>query len=454
MAEFVNSVSQQVRREAVRPRAAPRSRLGVLSIALIVVILTYVWRLQDLYPILGTVKLPILASLAAIGFFVLDSDPRRRLRRIRHPIITLMCVLMGLAILSVPGSIHDGMSFRFIVEDYSKTFLMMVLIAASVRTLDDIKRYVAALVLGAFVYALYVQLNVSIGAGGRLSNLAYYDANDLGMMLVCTIPLALYFLIRSPRWLVRIAALATLGLMILVIVKTGSRGAFLAIVATSAYLLFRLRSVKPMLRATVVIGGVAGLLVVGSEQYWSMMGTLLNPQQDYNWSGESETGRMETWKRGLGYMAKRPILGVGVAAFPVAEGTFSERSELQRYGVGIKWAVAHNSFIQVGAELGVFGLLAFVAVLVVGYRTARERTRAPPGGRATDAQALGEAMAGSIVGYVVAGFFLTQGYSAYMMILLALIVGLAKVRPRPVKEGRTTRRVRRSAPQAHLVTTG
>jgi len=61
----------------------------------------------------------------------------------------------------------------------------------------------------------------------------------------------------------------------------------------------------------------------------------------------------------MGYMVARPFLGVGANAFPQAEGRFSAYGrERQAAGRGVRWAAAHNSFVQVGAEPGVSGLLA------------------------------------------------------------------------------------------------
>src|SRR5690606_7342612 len=162
--------------------------------------------------------------------------------------------------------------------------------------------------------------------------------------------------------------------------------------------------------------------------------TILNPSEDYNWSGNSESGRMEGWKRGIGYMLRRPLTGVGARAFPVAEGQLSPLAERQQYGMGVKWSAAHNSFVAIGAELGVFWAARGVFVLyacVLLQLDADKAERGVSSGRAraertSDAAFLGQALAGTIVGYVICGSFPSRAYAAYMFIIYALMVGMAK----------------------------
>ena len=66
-------------------------------------------------------------------------------------------------------------------------------------------------------------------------------------------------------------------------------------------------------------------------------------------------------------MMANPLLGVGPGNFQTAEGTLSPLAERQQYGVGVRWNAAHNSFVQIGAELGFPGLALFVAVIVSAF---------------------------------------------------------------------------------------
>ena len=420
--------------------AAAVSRKGpdLLNLAVSGVIFTFVWRVQDLFPVLAEIKGPSLASLAALAIWLFNRDPKRKLRTIRHPVTTLVCVIMGLAVLSVPNSLYPGLSFAFINDDLSKNFLLFVLLAASVRAFADVRRYASTMLIGGTIYAFYVYLFVPVGRSGRLGDIVYYDANDLGMLLLCVIPIALFFVIRGRQLAFRMLSLGSMALLLLVIIKTGSRGAFLGLIGVAIYMLFLFRGVSAKSRWVAVGAGVIAVMSLGGPKYWKLMGTLLHPEDDYNWSGGADEGRVEIWKRGMGYMISHPITGVGVSAFPVAEGQISPLAERQELGIGVKWSAAHNSFVQIGAELGVPGLVAFLLVLFQGFRAARnagQRVGATRVGRfmvpappPSDEEVLGQAFAASLVGYVFAGFFLSQAYGAFTFAILAMIVGVSKVR--------------------------
>ena len=407
--------------------AGAAARWTPFHAALAAMLLTYVWRVQDLFPALGALRPAVLASLAALGLFlagpVAAAGPR-----LRHPVVRWAAVILALCALSVPGSVWPGYTFRFIVEDHVKTVLFMVLLAAAVRGPRDVERFLAVHVAGATLYCVMVLTRFEVGADGRLGGLVYYDANDLAMLLVCTLPVLVYLSRPGARPAMRLLAAAALLLFVLTIVRTGSRGGFLGVVAVFAAMAAGFHAV-PRGRRLRAAAAVAALLVVaGGGVYWEKMATLLNPSQDYNWAGKEQTGRMEVWKRGVGYMLDRPLLGVGASAFGIAEGTISPLAARQELGHGLKWSAAHNSFVQIGAELGFPGLAAFVLMLAAAFRALRARGRArAPDGSVPDGAALAQALTATLVGYCVSGFFLSQAYSAYLYSILALVAGLATV---------------------------
>jgi O-antigen ligase len=223
----------------------------------------------------------------------------------------------------------------------------------------------------------------------------------------------------------RAAATGAMALLILTIVKTGSRGAFLGFVGCSVYLLFNFTAITKKVRIYAVGTMVALLLTFGGPRYWEMMSTMLTPKSDNNWTGE--TGRKEIWIRGIGYMLTHPITGVGARVFGTAEGTISQISARQEFGIGLKWSTAHNSFVEVGAELGVFGLAAFVAALFYAWRFVRRIGRPDQATRAGPFGPLGHALGGTLVGYMIAGFFLSAGYSAFLHTVYAMVIGIMKL---------------------------
>src|SRR5215471_3448253 len=65
--------------------------------------------------------------------------------------------------------------------------------------------------------------------------------------------------------------------------------------------------------------------------------------------------RWPVWQAALRLILEHPVIGVGAGVFEVAEGP--------SHGGSGKWSTVHNSFLQIGAELGIPGLALFVFLL-------------------------------------------------------------------------------------------
>ena len=416
-----------------------------LRLAVAGMILTFVWRVQDFYPQLTAMQLPTVVTALSLLLFVINPAARALVPRLRHPVVKAAVVILGIMVLSVPGGVYPGYTFSFILNDHLKTFLMFILIVGSARGFADIERFALIQVLGAGLYSWMVITRYSVGPSGRLGDLLYYDANDIGMLLVGTLATCLYFIRRRGHPAIRIVAVVVSLLTLVTVVRTGSRGSFLGLIALGIFFVTSFKVMRTRTRVAWV--AVLTLLFVsaGSDRYWTMMETLLHPTEDYNWKGNSESGRMDVWARGMGYMFSHPLTGVGAAAFPMAEGKLSPLAIQQQYGFGLKWSAAHNSFVQIGAELGVFGLAVFLAMLYYAFKRLRAIGNVPGSGRGadTDPAAMAQAYEASLVAYAVTGFFLSQAYATYLYSTLGIIVALtcllAPAVPR-VGPGRRARR--------------
>jgi O-antigen ligase len=239
-------------------------------------------------------------------------------------------------------------------------------------------------------------------------------------------PIGLFFAHSGRRLMTRIFAAIALVLLTVAFVYSGSRGGFLAILAMGAFVVIRYTAIAVRWRVSAFVLVALVFLAVASGEYWRQMGTI-GSDADYNQTEES--GRLQIWSRGIGYMLDNPLLGVGANNFSVAEGTLSPLAQRQQFGVGVRWNAAHNTFVQIGAELGIPGLLIFVALLGTVFAalrgSKRQRRRNPAfRGRALE---LRQALMASLIGFVVGAFFLSLAYHEMLYTLIALAVGMAKI---------------------------
>lgn len=402
-----------------------RESWDLLRVALAAAVLTSVWRLQDLFPALAPLKLPTLIIVGLLALLAISPREQLRLVLASHTLVMRgLAVILLLAVLSVPTSLWVGHSLSYLIKNLVPAFVLAIAAAVASYTVADARRVAAVQLAGGMFFALVIMWRFDTGESGRLGNLVHYDANDLGLLMVCTLPLAIYFLEYAPRILFRGLALAAVGVFLVTIVKTGSRGAFLGLLAVTLYLLLRYSTVY-WGRRVAVIAGVAVLFFASTgAQYRTSLRTLLEPTQDYNWSGNTEGGRMEIWERGIFYMKSRPLTGVGLNAFPIAEGTLSPLADRQMFARGVRWSAPHSVYVQIGAELGILALLVFVGTLlsavVQAGRLARDAARR--GERAV--AALARAQAAGIVGFAISGAFLSQAYAPFLFVSLGALVGL------------------------------
>ncbi len=411
--------------------ASPRPDTLILMLPL--VIATYVWRVQDLFPILGKVKLPLFVGLATLAIFFSVVRGPRRLQAIDSPLSRMLLGLFAIMFLGIPTSLAQGASLSFLLKDFMPNLLLAMMVAAGVRNMRDLEWVMRGTVVGGALYCLYIYMRFHVGADGRLAELIYYDSNDISVLIVCTLPLAVYFIRPGMKLMDRIVAAAAFVVFLLTLIKGGSRGGFLGLLVVGTVLLVWYRGIPRRQMILVAVAGAALLALRGSDTYWANMKTLLHPTNDYNWTGKGATsgGRRAIWTRGIGYMLHHPLVGLGVRTFSRAEGTLSPGGQLNLIGgPGYKWSAAHNSFVEIGAETGVIGLVLFTGLFVYSIRAMMRlhRRRGPPGSVIGPREsAMAQSIAVAIIGFCVSGSFVSANYFAYPYLLIAMAAGLLKL---------------------------
>lgn len=371
-------------------------------------------------------------------------------------------VVLGLAVmacLSVPFGISVGRAGLFVISNYWKTILYFMLLVVAMRSTRDMARIIWAVVVGVGILAFF---SIFILGISKTQGAAGYDANDVGLVMIMGLPLTLLTLQASRKGGKTLSVIALL-MVAGTIAKSQSRGAFVALLIVGVVLLTTIRGVSIAKRVGFVAVAAVTLAVAAPPGYWTLMQTLKSPQQDYNW--DSTNGRREIAKRGLHYMMQYPIFGIGVNNFPMAEATISSKAAYHMPGTGLRWAAAHNSYVEAGAEMGIPGMVLWLVLIFRGiYSSWRLGRRMPESWkRGSEEQRwlfyTGAYLPISITGFAVASFFVSFTYLEPVYILAALVTGLDIFASRALKHARSGtvprahsgRVVRRRAPQPWLL---
>jgi O-antigen ligase len=389
-------------------------------------ILIAVGRVHQLFPALELLHPAALAGFLGIVLYLIDSQAERRGIHLAVPTTKRLLGFTIWMILCVPGALVVSNSFTVVVGNFIKTGIMYAVVASAVRGTIDVERLARVYLASAVLYTLVVMSRFDLGSGNdwRLGHLYYYDANDFATYLVTAMPLGLYFTHTSRRLWGRLLAGFALVVLTLGFVWSGSRGGFLALAAVAAFILIRYSAIPLRWRLSAAALVVMVLVGTASDQYWRQMSTIFS-DTDYNRT--QETGRLQIWSRGLKYMLDNPLFGVGPGNFQAAEGRLSEFADRQQFGIGVRWNAAHNTFVQIGAETGIPGLLLFVALLVSAFGALRRSRHDSLLARDRTAASLAPALTASLLGFVVGSIFLSLAYSEMLYTLVALGVGLRKV---------------------------
>ncbi|MCG3169179.1 MAG: hypothetical protein CALGDGBN_00692 [Pseudomonadales bacterium] len=167
------------------------------------------------------------------------------------------------------------------------------------------------------------------------------------------------------------------------------------------------------------------LVTVISSAVW-----LALPQEQidrFSAIGEDKTSqqRLLYWRHGLEMLNTHPVSGVGFFNFiPYYASHFPHDVIVE------KIELPHNIFVQVGSELGYPGLVAYIAILVALWRTGSKISALGLLVKTEDngfSCRFGKAANVSLVGFVVAGQFVSVVYYPFLWIHAALVVAMHSV---------------------------
>jgi O-antigen ligase len=154
-------------------------------------------------------------------------------------------------------------------------------------------------------------------------------------------------------------------------------------------------------------------------------GQMLQRLQQIQFAGEAETGaevstraRVELAKAGVSMMEAHPLFGIGLGQFKSVE--FHYNPVLIDLEPDPK--IAHDTYVQLGAEGGLPTLALYVAILLLTLTTCRRSEKLP--GIPEDLSALALSFQIGLIGIMVAEFFLTAQYIKEVWVLISLAPSL------------------------------
>jgi O-antigen ligase len=273
-----------------------------------------------------------------------------------------------------------------------------------VDTHERLQNTLLAAIAGEVLASLYVirEFQASAGTNLRPGYIAG-DANYFATCLLLVLPMTAFFVkMKGSRWQ-RYLCAASLLTMLVAFTLASSRGGLVGLCVVILYVMVYSR---PLRSAAIAIGILLLPMLLFSPA--SPLLRMLHPSYgDY----VGAQVRREFWSAGLDMISNHPLTGIGL-------GNFTAQS-LSAVAEGFK-GIACNTFLEVAAELGIPGFLAYCAVLGAALFSAGKLRREGKNTNDSRLQYIGQAMQAGLLGFAVAAVFVSAEYQKPFWIMTSL----------------------------------
>src|SRR5215470_7546019 len=373
-------------------------------------------RPNDLFPALGDFP---LVKIVAIGVLLIYIGSKAGARLSVWTLeMTMLMVIATLALLFMPVAASPKDSLDTLSDTFIKTVIIFILMVNLIDTRQRIFSLwklvvICGVALGVSAIKSYAKGEFT-AQGLRIEGLVggmFENPNDLATALDLLLPFAVLLTLIS-KGLARLFYLGCAAVLTIGVLVTLSRGGFLGLIASSGVLLWKLgkgRQLKTILGAALICGILFAVMPGG---YGARIATIFNNEQDQTGSAQL---RRELMERAATIAVSRPIVGVGMGNFHI---------------YSIKEKAAHNAYLEIAAELGVTGLIAYLFVIFAPFRSLHRIERQTRGMRSKSEREmywLSVTIQGAFITYMVCSFFASIQYLWYLYYTAAYAVALRQI---------------------------
>jgi hypothetical protein len=349
-------------------------------------------------------------------------------------LIGLCCVII---ISSATGRNLWGNLVAF--QSYLQLFILFFLITQIFKSPKDLFSIGWILISSLSILALWVLFNGGLASlsGGVAptdyekmhlrSEASYRDPNITALYFSIAIPFVLYYLRIYKDVIKRVFLIICLMLLVLGIVMTLSMGGAIGLV--SIMIFFVLFDKRVVTRKKVLLIAVSIPLLL--TMFALMPSTFkLRAQSKYDVITNGDfaewgTGRGACWLAALHLIGQNPFLGAGITDYRY----FMAQQLRVIAGSDLDIVAAHNMFLGISAQSGLFALLFFIALIYSVLKRLSEKLR-----RFTmdhNSFYLGSAIYLSLIAFLIQAMFLDMEAERYLYLLFALAAIFSRADEQP-----------------------
>ncbi|OCH08361.1 O-antigen ligase family protein [Aliivibrio fischeri] len=383
------------------------------------------FRIHEVFPQLYSLKIPLLLSLGSLAALAWQVGITRQIKLFWCKEFTLLTCFLFLIIVGIVLAGNRPIAIEYFKNIYWKIILMTFAIAVLVRTPQQLTFTLRAITIAGVLVGIVAIQNKLGGIGlveetrvtiGRELGSMLGDPNDLALVLMFPTSFAVGLLVTHQLpWHQRLIGFIAIPILFWAIIATQSRGGLLGIMAVfGIYGLQRIKSKALLLSIAILAGGIL-FAVAGISDRAS--GGSAEAGVD-----ASAMGRLYAWEAAFKMALANPLTGVGLDNF------YSNYFYYSPHWDGLNHAV-HSTWFGVLAETGFLGLSIFIALIVVLIKNANHTLQSVKAVKDRIDPAIytsAQAVFAGLMGTIVSGTFLTQGFNWPIYILAALVVAVGK----------------------------
>jgi O-antigen ligase len=371
--------------------------------------------------VLGLVLMLSWLALVTAG------DREHRERIFSHPgFLFVLIMFVGWTLISASWAENPNAAIETFTR-YLPNAMLFLIVFAAVRTRDQLLWVVGAFVLGAFISGAYGLVAAPPSDDIRLGG-AGGDPNETAAAMVAGLALATALAVAlRGRPFLRVASSAVVGILGFAVFLTASRGGLVALGAALIASIFLAGRQRGRMIAWSAIAVAITVFYFAAIAPDAVRERVIHP--------EGGTGRVDIWTVGWRMVEAHPVQGIGAGNFTTASVHYLlEPGAILRADFIIdEPKVAHNTYLQVLAELGVVGLVLFLTILVFSLVCAfkAHKVAAAAGDRELDIVARATVVA--LLALYTAYIFVSRDYGKQLWLLLALCPVMLEIARRELK---------------------
>ena len=232
------------------------------------------------------------------------------------------------------------------------------------------------------------------------------DANYFSLCASAALLLGLNLLFGKRSRREKLIILASLSVTSVALILAASRGGFVALGVGLIFLVVRLsRGLRPI--ALLLLLFVPLLFAVPN----TTIQRIIHPSQGEDQAVQS---RETTWRAGLRMFAAHPFTGIGLGHFMGQVVSYESPNEEPVE------SLAHNTYIEVAAEMGILGLLAWIAMFGLAFIAVNRFTKKEAVGAVAFLREASIGLQAALVTTAVGIFFLSASWFRFLWLLMFL----------------------------------